>query len=356
MKSWLDFVRSHAAARRARPAPKFRPTVEQMEERMVPAVVDLTTAGAQGVINNALFQQTATQPTGSGVIHSFVRLFGTGNAAVEQGFNTDARPLQYNENNSPVFTRSLQLSEVPIVQYNGVSYREFLLDINQKHSSPLVSLDELRIYVGNAPNLVGYDPNSQQLAGLSATYDLGGTSVLLNAALSHGSGSGDMYLLVPDAQLTAAGGNYIYLYSKFGATVSANGGYEEWAVQGQNNQGSLSGYVYFDQNQSGTFNTGDSGIPDVLVTLTGQDNQGNVINWSQWTDATGFYIFSGLQAGNYSITETAPPNYTAYMENLGTAGGTAVGNTQFINIVLDAGVIGRDYDFGNILNPTPAVS
>jgi hypothetical protein len=341
------------AARSARPAPKFRPAVEQMEERMVPAVLDLTTAGAQGVINNAVFQQTATQPTGSGVIHSFVRLFGTGNAAVEQGYNTDARPLQFDENNSPVFTRSLQLSQVPIVQYNGVSYREFLLDINQKHSSPQVSLDELRIYVGNAPDLLGYDPTSQQLAGLTATYDMGGgNSVLLNAALSHGSGSGDMFFLVPDAQLTAAGGTYVYLYSKFGATVSANGGYEEWAVVGQNTLGSLSGYVYFDQNNSDTLNA-VSGIPDVLVTLNGQDNQGNVITWSQWTDANGFYLFSGLQAGNYTITETTPANYTAEMGSLGTAGGAAASYTQFTNIVLGAGVIGQNYDFLNILNMTP---
>jgi hypothetical protein len=328
-----------------------------MEPRLVPATLDLTTAGAGGCINGALLQQTGTQPTGSGAIHSFVRLFSTGNASVEQGYNTDARPLQYDENNSPTFTRSLQLSEVPITMVNGVGYREFLLDINQKHSSPLVSLDELRIYVGNAPDVYGYDPCTQKLAGLTAVYDLsaGGNSVLLNAALSHGSGSGDLHLLVPDAALTAPGGNYIYLYSKFGATVSANGGFEEWAVQSQNNPlGSLSGYVYFDQNQDRTFDTGDTGIQDVLVTLSGYDNQGNQVNWCQWTDGNGFYIFSGLQAGNYNITETPPNGYTPSVANLGTAGGNPASLEQFTSIVLGAGVIGRDYDFGNVLSPPPA--
>jgi len=328
-----------------------------MEQRLVPATLDLTTAGAQGAINGALFQQTSTQPTGTGAIHSFVRLFSSGNATVEQGYNTDARPLQFNENNSPQFTRSLQLSEVPTATVNGVGYREFLLDVNQKNSAPRVSLDELRIFVGNAPNLKGYDVASKQLAGMTAVYDLdaGGDSVvLLNAALTHGSGSGDMHLLVPDSVLTAAGGNYIYLYSKFGVTVPASSGFEEWAVQGTP-LGSLSGYVYFDQNQSATFNTGDSGIPDVLVTLSGTDYQGNVVNWSQWTDGSGFYIFSGLQAGNYTLTETQPNNYTAFAENLGTAGGTKVGLNEFTNIVLAAGVIGRDYDFGNVAVPvTPA--
>ena len=54
------------------------------------------------------------------VIHDFVRLFSSGNASVEQGYNTDARPLQFNENNSHVFTHSLQLGDIPIVTVNGV--------------------------------------------------------------------------------------------------------------------------------------------------------------------------------------------------------------------------------------------
>ena len=66
----------------------------------------------------------------------------------EQGYNTDARPLQFDENKSPQFTRSLTLGEVPVVNVGGVEYREFLLDINQKSSASLLSLDEVRVFLG----------------------------------------------------------------------------------------------------------------------------------------------------------------------------------------------------------------
>jgi hypothetical protein len=329
------------------------PRLERLEDRTVPTtLVDLTTAGAQGTVGGVIFQQANPQPTGCGVIHDFVRLFSKGNASTEQGYNTDARPLQFDENNSPVFTRSLQLGQVPVVVVGGVAYREFLLGVNQKHSSPLVSLDELRIYVGNAPNLIGYDATTQKLAGLTPVYDLGAlgtTTVMLNAALSHGNGSGDAFVLVPDALLTAAGGNFIYLYSKFGLTASTNGGFEQWAVQSQSTQlSSLSGYVYNDANGNRVFDTGDSGIADVLVTLTGVDSQGNAVNVSAWTNASGFYIFSGLNAGTYTLTETTPAGFTADAANVGSLGGTAPDFNDLASILVPAGSIGRNYDFGNV--------
>ena len=86
---------------------------------------------------------------------------------MERGFNTDARPLYLNQNRSPQFTRSIRLGDVPVVIVDGIAYREFLLDINQKSSSPLLSLDELRLYVGSAPDLTGYDAVANTLAGLS---------------------------------------------------------------------------------------------------------------------------------------------------------------------------------------------
>ena len=341
MKKLLRQLFGRSTARPQRCFPSYRPNLEALEDRLVPAVVDLTTAGASGTLNSAIFQQTSVQPTGSGVIHSFVRLNPGGNVAVEQGYNTDARPLQYDENNSPVFTRSLQLTESPIVTINGVAYREFLLDINQKSSSPLLSLDELRIYVGNAPNLFGYDPNTQQLAGLNPVYDLdagGDNYVLLNARLSHGSGSGDMFFYVPDAQLTQAGGSYVYLYSKFGVTVAGNGGFEEWAVRGDTSLSSLSGFVTDISN-------GNVGVADVLVTLTGTTNSGLVVNVSAWTNASGFYIFSGLTAGTYNITETVPTGFTAAGSTVGTLGDASSTDTQFVGIVVLSDVIGLQYDF-----------
>src|SRR5207248_542910 len=134
------------------------------------------------------------------------------------------------------FTHSLPLSAVPRVTIGGRSYREFLLDVNQSGTAPLLSLDELRLYTadsgtlgGSTPAAGGYDPAAHTLAGLAPGYDLGADNWLkLDAGLGSGSGSGDLYAYIPDAAF--AGGRYVYLYSKFGAHVANTGGYEEWAV------------------------------------------------------------------------------------------------------------------------------
>ncbi len=323
--------------------------MERLEDRLVPAaptVLDLSTAGAAGAIGPVLFQQNSPQPTGSGVIHSFVRINAGGNTAVEQGYNTDARPLQFDENNSPIFTLRLQLRDIPIVAHNGVDYREFLLDMNQKHSSPLLTLDELRFYVGNAGNLLGYDANTAKLAGLSPVYDLdknGDNAVLLNASLSHGSGSGDLLVDVPDALLTEPGGNFVYLYSKFGTTVSANGGFEEWAVATPGAaSSSLSGFIY------GQTPTSLVVLAGVTVTLTGINNQGQAVTLTTTTDANGFYIFSDLTAGTYAISQSPPANAIAEQGTAGSAGGT-FSFDQFGNIVLATDTVGRNYNFTDIL-------
>jgi hypothetical protein len=324
-KSFLSFLTVRATSGGTQSADRSRRTrlvLEELEERSVPSAtptVDLTTAGAFGEINGAIYRQFSPQPTGTGFIDSFVRLQAKGaGAQTEQGYNTDARPLQFDENRSPQFTRSLLLSSVPLVDIGGVTYREFLLDINQKASQPYLSLDHLRLYQGNAPDVTGYDATTNLLAGLSPVYDMtagGDNWVQLNARLSHGSGSGDMLLYVPNSDFTGSA-SYVYLYSNFGAHYMANSGFEEWAVgkggvsvtaaTGQS-AGSISGTV-FDHG------TGQP-IADVVVFL---DTNGNgVLDNNEVytvTDANGNYTFIGLTTGlagfsTYTIDVLPPPNY-----------------------------------------------
>src|SRR5438128_2390144 len=139
--------RSHSPRRSSRKpaALQRRLCMESLESRDTPStvLVDLTTHGSSGSAGDGWFCQADPRPTGSGLIHSFVRIEGAAaHSPVQQGYNTDARPLQLNENSSPTFTRSLRLSDVPQVTSGGVTYREFLLDINQNGSQPLLSLDE----------------------------------------------------------------------------------------------------------------------------------------------------------------------------------------------------------------------
>src|SRR3954469_12660079 len=104
-------------------------------------VHDLTHANSSVVINGATFATTDSQPTGSGVIHSFVRV-SAANQGIVQGYNTDGRPLEFDENKSATFTRHENLDDMKIVIKNGIPSYQFLLDINQRSVEPLLTLNE----------------------------------------------------------------------------------------------------------------------------------------------------------------------------------------------------------------------
>ncbi len=193
---------------------------------------DLTAANSSETINGAEFMTFDIAPTGSGNIMSFVRLkeMKEGGTAIESGYNTDGRPTFYQENSSKKFTRSLLLSDVPQVQLDDGRFYEFGLDINQDGASPLLSLDTVRIYRYNVGDYKG------DVSGLgTALYDLGDNWIKLNYKLGDGSGKGDMYAYIPISVLGKGTGDYVYLYSTFGAQggdFANNDGFEEWFVRG----------------------------------------------------------------------------------------------------------------------------
>ena len=334
---------------------RFRPTLSPLEARDVPAAaLDLTSAGSFGEINGALFQQTSAPSSETGVLNSFVRLQNTG---VERGYNTDARPLQFNENSDRLATHSLRLNDVPVVIVNGVAYRQFVLEINQKASSPRLSLDELQIFLGDRGNLTGYKAGQGTLGGLHAIYDLDAVknhSVVMNDSLNKNKDSADVIVLIPDRLFAASSDNpFVYLYSKFGQKGSANGGFEEWAVLPKSVapppvSSSLTGQVYVDLNRNGIFDEGETGIEGVSIGLTGTDDLGNQVVLTAVTNANGTYTFAGLRAGTYTITESQPVAYFDAEDSVGTLGGV-LGQDRVANIQVKAGQQGLGYNFGEVV-------
>jgi hypothetical protein len=168
-----------------------------------------------GTLNGALYLRASIAPAGSGVLDSFVRINAGGSQEFEQGYNTDLRPLQYDENNSPTFTRSLMLSAVPTVVPGGpcpAGCREFILDINQTVADPLLTLNRMVVSLRSAGNLAGATvPDGSRLGAAGSlfpeadtiVYDsLAGNQIQLDYSLESGSGNGDMFLYIPNAAFT----------------------------------------------------------------------------------------------------------------------------------------------------------
>jgi len=191
------------------------------------AEYDLTTLGSTAEINDAWFYQyDPDSSTGTGLIQSFVRIQATGS---ESGYNTDWRPVQFDELTSATFTHSLLLSDVPIVNIDGVDYREFLLDINENSggSHELLSLDILKLYTADTGDLHDYASWGTPLYDMD---ELADNWITLDYNLNAGSGGGDMLAYIPN-DLFAGAEDYVYLFSEFGVHSSSDAGFEEWAVR-----------------------------------------------------------------------------------------------------------------------------
>jgi SdrD B-like domain len=344
---------------------RVSPRLNSFEDRIVPcATIYLTTLAAEATVNGAIIRQADAVPTDSGQFQTFVRLQDFG---VELGYNTDARPVQFDTFSDPAVTHSLQLGEIPTVTVDGVVYREFLLDINETASRPFLSLDQLKIFVGETGDLRGYSCWTGKLAGLSAVFDLDGArnvSVAFNANLNRGTGTGDAVVLIPDAVFAGyEDTDFVYLFSRFGARFGANGGFEQWGVRPVEppppppQSASLSGFVYLDDGvgpeaigkDNGVRDDGETGLAGVVIQLlvlneaTGQYDQVG----STTTDANGFYHFDNLQAGvTYALAEETPVgSFIDGADSIGTQGGSQE-NDFFFGIALTAGQTGVENNFG----------
>ena len=320
--------------------------VEALEDRAVPAgMLNLATHGAFGAVGAGLFQQWDGRPTGTGTLNSFVRIQkGPGQFAVNQGLNTNARPLQFDENKSAQYTHALRLDEVPVVILGGVRYRQFALDINQKSSQPLLSLDALQIFAGGAGNLTGYDPAAKTLPGATSVYDMDAGEdnwVLLDYSLNSGSGSGDMLLYIPDQLFAQAGGQFVYLYSRFGEHFAVGAGFQEWGLTTGGASGTISGTKFNDRNGDGNRDADEEGLKDWVIFIDANAN-GTLDDGETYavTDENGNYSFDNLATGLGT--------YSTYLiREVQQVGWVHTTDDPIAIILTTPGQVVTDVDFGN---------
>jgi hypothetical protein len=194
-------------------------------------VVDLT-QNDSGSINDALFYFSSKQPTGTGVIDPFLRVQ---NDPQEQGYNTSGgTPF---DDKAGIWTHDIQFSDLQTtkVTVNGTAYYQLLLDVNEPSGNKsVISLDSLQFYTSDTGSKTTTDLS--QLGTLRWSLDGKEDSyVLLDASRNNGSGSGDMYAYIPASAFSGvSNSDFIYMYSRFGDQVSADGtsegGFEEWSL------------------------------------------------------------------------------------------------------------------------------
>jgi len=192
--------------------------------------LDCTTGCSFVNYAGALWSTSATQSTGTGVINSFVRVSGAADGAVD-GHNTGGSASN-DELNGHLFARTL--GEVPLVDIGGSLYYEFLLDINQTKSDPLLALNNVQICLSSTSGtLTQTDGCPTGTSYTMGTFGGGAEWIKMDYQLNSGSGSGDLFMYIPVNTLGTNMSSYIYLFSQFGAISSYenNDGFEEWAVR-----------------------------------------------------------------------------------------------------------------------------
>ena len=118
--------------------------------------------------------------------------------------------------------------------------------------------------------------------------------------------------------------------------------------------GSLSGYVYEDNNDNGVKEDGEAGIKNVVVQLfvVGADGTAKLVD-SRLTDSEGYYEFDELEGNRtYVLRETQPTAYYDGKDAVGTIFGEKVGalgeNDEIVDIALPNKGVGIHYDFGEL--------
>lgn len=121
----------------------------------------------------------------------------------------------------------------------------------------------------------------------------------------------------------------------------------------------ISGRVFADTNNDGIFNGADFGLSGVTLVLTGTATNSLPVNSATQTTSDGRYVFTGLPAGTYTVTEPFQPTGTANgITTVGTTTGVATPVTVTPSVIsaidlTNNDTISANNNFAEIVLPTP---
>lgn len=108
----------------------------------------------------------------------------------------------------------------------------------------------------------------------------------------------------------------------------------------------ISGYVYFDRNSNDRRDHGEPPIAGTRIDLV--DSNGRQVATAT-TDASGFYRFTFLPAGQYTLRQTQPDRYLQGSQQSGSGGGDDSLQDVISQIPIAFGAILTEYNFGELL-------
>jgi hypothetical protein len=197
--------------------------------------IDMTTAGTTttSAVDGVIWTNTnLIQSSGTGVIEPFLRWQANN---TETGMNTDVPPPY--DTKAGIWTHSITLGQLGIVNKGGTDYYVFTLDINEPNQdAAFLTLNEMRIYTTSAGGSLADEP-AVIAAGASLRYNLDGTvdqTIYTDYRVSNtGSGESDLDFYIPTSFFAgAASTDNIYFVVNSGLAGDTTGldsadGFEE---------------------------------------------------------------------------------------------------------------------------------
>jgi len=184
-----------------------------------------------GIINGALFERLDISKAGRGVFPTFLNVQqDPAKDGITQGYNSDWRPVEFQEGTSGPHNHSVELGWLGQIQLDSVWYYSFALDVDQAPGDdPYLFLEKLQIFQTDDNEAHPYSALGNTIG--TKVYDLdvgadGDSTVLLDYLLSSGgSGQSDMIVNIPTSNFVYPG-DYVVLYCYF---TNDNDGPQEWS-------------------------------------------------------------------------------------------------------------------------------
>lgn len=201
-----------------------------------------------GVIDGSLFRRVDDviddASSGSGNFRNLFSVQSAGSATTELGYN---RYVASMDSSIPGgFDAVVRVSELQTD--NSGLFHVFTIDVNEPgNQDRYISMDRFQLYVGGSDDV---DPLPSDIANLSnlgaKIYDMDAnedSEVLMDASLSTGSGTMDLFVFVPISRFAGLDpDSLVYVFTEFGQYSEASDSLDFGATSGAENIAAHAGY------------------------------------------------------------------------------------------------------------------